>query len=156
MIKIIEKEALDDNFIIKALASNISLHDRICFSKKNIYYFGNYKAEYLNKIKDKLLKNKKSIIKAIESGVKFIICGNSNELFNNQFNRNNLNLYTCFDSSMFKKRLKKLEIKKRKKSDELINVYDLKKSIPSTNFKYKNLLCINNEDDFNKIIKKLF
>ena len=57
---------------------------------------------------------------------------------------------------MFKKRLKKLKIKKRKKSDELINVYDLKKSIPSTNFKYKNLLCINNEDDFNKIIKKLF
>ena len=57
---------------------------------------------------------------------------------------------------MFKKRLKKLKIKKRKKSDELLKEEKKKKSIPSTNFKYKNLLCINNEDDFNKIIKKLF
>ena len=47
MIKIIEKEFLDDNFIIKPFASNININDNIYFSKENVYYFGNYKEDKL-------------------------------------------------------------------------------------------------------------
>ena len=153
MIKIIEKELLDDKFIIKPFASNINLNDNIHFSKDNIYYFGNYKKESLNKIKNKLMKNKRRLIKAIELGVRFIICGNSMELFNNQFNTSSLNIYTCFDETKFKKRFKKLKIKNKRCNNKMLNVYDLKKGIPCPNFKYKNLLCIKNENSIDKIIK---
>ena len=43
MIKVIEKDFLDDDFIIKPFTKNINLKDNIYFSKDNIYYFGNYK-----------------------------------------------------------------------------------------------------------------
>ena len=56
MIKIIEKEFLDDNFIIKPFASNININDNIYFSKENVYYFGNYKEDKLNIIKNKVIK----------------------------------------------------------------------------------------------------
>ena len=42
MIKVIEKDLLNDNFINKNLTSNINKDERIYFSKNNIYYFGNY------------------------------------------------------------------------------------------------------------------
>mgnify|MGYP003522758266 CR=1 FL=1 len=48
MIKIIEKEFLDDNFIIKRFASNKKKNENIYFKKDDTYYFGNYKKDKLN------------------------------------------------------------------------------------------------------------
>ena len=45
MIKIIEKEFLDDNFIIKPFTSNIKINENIYFKKDDTYYFGNYKKD---------------------------------------------------------------------------------------------------------------
>ena len=59
MIKIIEKEFLDDNFIIKPFTSNIKINENIYFKKDDTYYFGNYKKDKLNYIKEKINKNKK-------------------------------------------------------------------------------------------------
>ena len=53
MIKIIEKEFLDDNFIIKPFTSNIKINENIYFKKDDTYYFGNYKKDKLNYIKEK-------------------------------------------------------------------------------------------------------
>ena len=73
MIKVIEKDLLDDEFINKKLITNISKEEKIYFSKDNIYYFGNYTKEGLNIIKQKLLKNKNALKRAIENNIKFII-----------------------------------------------------------------------------------
>lgn len=154
MIKVIEKDFLDDSFINKAFINNISLDDKLFFSKDNIYYFGNYKQDKLYLIKEKLLKNKKRLVNAIENNIKFIICGNSIELFNNTFKRDDLNIYTSNSSFIFKKKFNKLVIKRRKKDINLKTVYTLKKVIDSTNFKYKNFICINNINQIDKIIKK--
>ena len=129
MIKIIEKELLNDNFIIKPFASNIKINDNIYFSKENIYYFGNYKEDKLEIIKNKIKKNKNRIYKAIENGVKFIIHGNSIEIFNNSFKAKDINLFTAYE----KKRL----IKKR----YIKEINNLKKGSDTLNFKYKNLIC---------------
>ncbi len=130
MIKIIEKDFLDDDFIIKPFASNINLNDKIYFSKKDTYYFGNYKDDKIHKIKEKLKKNKRRIIKAIENGTNFIIHGNSIDIFNNSFKYNDINLFTAYDN-------KKNIIKK--KNVKYIN--DLNNGIDSLDFRYKNLIC---------------
>lgn len=129
MIKILEKDFLKDNFIIKAFAENISLKDNIYFSKKNIYYFGNYKEEHLKDIKNKITKNKKRIINAIENNVTFIIHGNSIEIFNNSFKHNDINLFTAYN----KKRLFN--------KNKIVKINNIKTGIDTLNFKYKNLLC---------------
>lgn len=125
MIKIIEKEFLDDNFIIKPFASNIKINENIYFKKDDTYYFGNYKKDKLNYIN----KNKKRIISAIENGTTIIIHGNSIELFNNSFKACDINLFTAYDDKKLFKR-KKVKF-----------VNDLNYGINSLNFKYKNLIC---------------
>lgn len=129
MIKIIEKEFLDDNFIIKPFASNIKINENIYFKKDDTYYFGNYKKDKLSYIKEKINKNKKRIISAIENGTTIIIRGNSIELFNNSFKACNINLFTAYDGKKLFKR-KKVKF-----------VNDLNYGINSLNFKYKNLIC---------------
>ena len=129
MIKIIEKEFLDDNFIIKPFASNIKISENIYFKKDDTYYFGNYKKDKLNYIKEKINKNKKRIISAIENGTSIIIHGNSIELFNNSFKACDINLFTAYDDK---------KIFKRKKVKFVNN---LNYGINSLNFKYKNLIC---------------
>lgn len=129
MIKILEKDFLKDNFIIKPFAKNISLSDNIYFSKNNIYYFGNYKEKHLDDIKNKIIKNKKRIIKAIENNVTFIIHGNSIDIFNNSFKHNDINLFTAYN----KKRLFN--------KNKITKVNNIKIGIDTLNFKYKNLLC---------------
>ena len=129
MIKIIEKEFLDDNFIIKPFASNIKISENIYFKKDDTYYFGNYKKDKLYYIKEKINKNKKRIISAIENGTTIIIHGNSIELFNNSFKACNINLFTAYDDKKLYKR-KKVKF-----------VNDLNYGINSLNFKYKNLIC---------------
>ena len=129
MIKIIEKEFLDDNFIIKPFASNIKISENIYFKKDDTYYFGNYKKDKLNYIKEKINKNKKRIISAIENGTTIIIHGNSIELFNNSFKACNINLLTAYDNKKLFKR-KKVKF-----------VNDLNYGINALNFKYKNLIC---------------
>ena len=140
MIKVIEKDFLDDNFIIKAFTENISLKDNIYFSKENIYYFGNYKENKIDDIKKKILKNKKRIINAIERNVTFIIHGNSIDLFNNTFKKEDMNLFTAYDKKSFNITFKKLKLRK-KENKNLIKIDDLKKGVDTLNFKYKNLLC---------------
>lgn len=128
MIKIIEKDFLDDNFIFKAFTTSMSINDKITFKKNNVYYFGNYKQEKLNIIKNKIYKNKKSLLKAIERGVTFIIHGNSIELFNNDFKTTGINLFTAYEEkNIFKRKTK--------------YVSNLKVGINSLNFRYKNLIC---------------
>lgn len=129
MIKILEKEFLEDNFIIKPFASNININDNIYFSKEHTYYFGNYKKDKLKIIKNKIIKNKKRIINAVENGVKIIIHGNSLEIFNNSFKAKDINLFTAYD----KKRL----IKK----NQFKNISNLSMGCDTLNFKYKNLTC---------------
>lgn len=140
MIKVIEKDFLDDNFIIKSFTDNINIKDNIYFSKNNVYYFGNYKENKIDIIKAKVLKNKKRIINAIENNVTFIIHGNSIDIFNNSFKTNNINLFTAYDKKSFKILFKKLKIRK-KKNKKISIIYDLKKGIDTLNFRYKNLLC---------------
>ncbi len=152
MIKIIEKELLDDEFIIKPLAKNISLNETIYFSKNDVYYFGNYKKDAIIRIKNKLIKNKKRIIKAIEKNVRFIVSGNSYEIFNNSFKHNGLNLFTSYNPYNFKKKIKGIKIKEKYKNNKIKKVSNIKNVIPSENFLYKNLLCIKD----NNILKENF
>ena len=151
MIKVLEIDYLEDNFINKKLVSNININDKLIFKKENIYYFGNYNEDNLDIIRKKILHNKKNIINAIEKGIKFIITGNSYELFNNDFKNNSLNLYTCYDKNIFKHK----RIKNIKASTKLKQVNDLNTGIDSQNFKYKNMICINDEKNIAKIIKKV-
>lgn len=148
MIKIIEKDFLDDNFILKNLTSNINLNEKIKFNKDDVYYFGNYNTIYVDKIKKKINKNKKNIRNAVEKGIKFLITGNSTELFNNNFSSKDINLFTCYNKKCFKKN----KIKNAKNKKRLIEYNNLNK-IDNENFKYKNLICIKNLSDINKIIK---
>ena len=128
MIKVLEQEYLDDKFLEKNFISNIDINDRLYFSKENIYYFGNYKKEKLEIVKRKINKNKKNIINAVENNIKFIICGNSIELFNNSFNINNIKLFTAYKKNIFtSKKIKKID--------------NIKRGIDTFNFKYKNLIC---------------
>ena len=104
MIKVLEKDFLNDSFIIKEFADNISIKDNFKFNSNNIYYFGNYKEDKLNTIKKKIINNKKSIKNAIEKGAKFIITGNSVSLFNNNFNINDINLFNLYNEKDFKRK----------------------------------------------------
>ncbi len=140
MIKIIEKDFLNDKFIIKSFADNIKLNDNLYFSKKNTYYFGNYKEDKINNVKAKIIKNKKRIIKAIENNVPFIIHGNSIDIFNNNFKKDDMNLFTAYDKKSVCIKFKRLKFKK-KKNKNIIMINNLKKGIDTLNFKYKNLLC---------------
>lgn len=155
MIKVIEKEMLDDEFIIKPFISNINLNDNIYFTKDNIYYFGNYKNNELKNIKQKLIKNKRNIIRAIEKGIRFIVCGNSVELFNNDFKADGFNLYTLYNPSSFKRRLNHLIIKKDKYKSKIKIVSNLEGGICAVNFKYKNFLCVSKENKLDELIKKV-
>ncbi len=148
MIKIIEKEFLDDDFILKNLTSNIKLNEKIKFNKDDVYYFGNYDVMYVDKIKKKINKNKKSIKNAVEKGIKFLITGNSTELFNNNFSYKDINLFTSYNKKCFKKN----KIKDAKNKKRLIEYNNLNE-IDNENFKYKNLICIKNLSDIDKIIK---
>lgn len=149
MIKVIEKDLLEDNFINKKLITNISKEEKIYFSKDNIYYFGNYTNEGLKIIKQKLLKNKKAIKKAIENNIKFIISGNSIDIFNNSFNHKDLNIYTCYNEKNFKNKIKGIKFRYFKRYNKLKHVSDLNNCVDSENFRYKNLVCAKN---INKII----
>lgn len=154
MIKVLEKDYLEDSYIKNQFIQNLKLEEKINFSKNSIYYFGNYKKDKLELIKNKILKNKKSLIKAIENNVKIIICGNSYELFNNNFNHKDLNLFTVYNPKMFKKRIKKIKVKKDCNDNSIKRVDSLNKAIDSNNFKYKNLLCVKDPYLIDKIIKK--
>ena len=138
MIKAIAKELLDDDYIIKEYVENLNINDRLLFNKNNIYYFGNYKEDELNKIEQKLIRNRKSLIKAIDKGVRFIICGNSINIFNNSFKANKLNIFTAYNIKLKRKRIY------TNKSNDIKLVYNLNTPIDSINFKYKNLICISN------------
>lgn len=140
MIKILEKDFLDDDFIIKPFACNININDNIYFSKKNTYYFGNYKENKLKIIKNKIIRNKKRIIKAIEDGTNFIIHGNSIDIFNNSFKFNDINLFTAYDKKNVKIRFNKLKLTKRKNKNIAI-INDLNDGTDTLNFRYKNLIC---------------
>lgn len=144
MIKVIEKDLLNDNFINKQFISNIKKDEKIYFSKNDTYYFGNYTKEGLNIIKKKLLKNKKALKRAIENNIKFIISGNSIELFNNNFNHNDLNIYTCYNEKKFKNKIKGIRFSHFKKNNKLKYIDNISKTIDSENFRYKNLICIEN------------
>ena len=100
MIKVLEQDYLCDNFINKQFVHNVKKEDKITFSKDDIYYFGNYTKEGLNIIRKKLLKNKRALKNAIEKGIKIIICGNSIEIFNNNFNTCDINLFTCYNQTI--------------------------------------------------------
>lgn len=152
LIRVIEKDLLEDNFIIKPFAKNISLNESIYFSKNDIYYFGNYKKEALIKIKNKILKNKKRIIKAIENNIRFIVYGNSTEIFNNTFNHNDVNLFTCYNPYEFKKHINRFRLNKKHKDNKIKRVDNINDVITSENFLYKNFLCVKNK----KIIEKNF
>lgn len=154
MLKVLEKDYLEDNYIKNEFTQNLKLDEKINFSKNSIYYFGNYQKDKLELIKNKLLKNKKSLIKAIENNVKFIICGNSYELFNNSFNHKNLNLFTVYNPKMFKKSIGKIKVKNDYNDTSIKMVDNLDKAISANNFKYKNLLCIKDSKLIDKIIKK--
>lgn len=142
MIKVLEKDFLDDDFIIKPFVSSIKINDNIYFSKKYTYYFGNYKESKISEIKQKLKRNKKRIIKAIENGIKFIICGNSIEIFNNDFMANGINLFTVYTPS-----------KNTKSKNKITYVDNLNNGICASNFKYKNLLCISKIKKVEKLLK---
>lgn len=129
MIKILEKDYLDDDFIIKPFANNIKINENIYFNKSNTYYFGNYDETKIEEIKDKIKKNKKRIISAIENGTKFIIHGNSIDIFNNSFKSDDINLFTAYDKKSFLNKNKPKEIN------------NLQVGINTLNFKYKNLIC---------------
>lgn len=155
LIKVIEKELLEDEFIIKSFVNNVKLNEPIYFSKDNIYYFGNYKNDSLAKIENKLINNKKRIIKAIENGVKFIVCGNSVDLFNNSFNHKELNLFTCYNPNGFKKAIKGIKVKQKYKHNKIKKVNNIKEVIPSENFLYRNFLCVRNEKIIEKVLYNL-
>lgn len=142
MIKIIEKEFLDDNFIIKPLAGNINVKDKIYFSKNNIYYFGNYKKDKLSIIKKKIIKNKTNIKNAVEKGIKIIIYGNSIELFNNNFKRDTISLFTAYDKNIFSNHKGKLCFKKNNNKNTFKIIDNIQYGIDTLNFRYKNLLCL--------------
>ena len=154
MIVAIEKDFLNDNFISKQFINNIKLESRIVFSKNNIYYFGNYKEDKLNDIKNKLVKNKKNINRAIENNVKFIVTGNSYNLFNNSFKHNDLNIFTAYNNKMFKRNINKIKFKKDKENKNLKIIYNLSDGINNKNFIYKNLLCVENCNLITKILKE--
>lgn len=145
MIKAIEKEYLNDNFIIKPFLHSMKINENIFFDEKDIYYFGNYKDEKLDTIRKKVNKNKKRIINAIENGTKFIIYGNSINIFNNSFNHKNINLFTSYSKNEFKNKFGKLIIKKKYKNKNIEIVNNISKCITSENFRYKNLICIKKE-----------
>lgn len=155
MIKVLESNSLNDSFIDINFISNISINDRLTFNKKDIYYFGNYNEMELYKIKEKLIKNKKNIKNAVEKGIKFIICGNSCEIFNNNFNINDINLFTQYNNNNFKYHHNKLKFKKRKKENKIKTIYNLNDTITTSNFKYKNLIFIENEKYIYNTIKKI-
>lgn len=101
MIHILEKDYLEDEFIIKEFTNNIKLKDKLKFNKNDIYYFGNYKKDKIDLIEKKLIRNKKAIINAVKKDIKFFIYGNSINLFNNSFNHKKLNIFNMYDNKIF-------------------------------------------------------
>ena len=141
MIKVLEKDYLEDNYIYKSFIKNISVKEKLHFNKNDIYYFGNYNDNKINIIKKKILRNKKKIIRAIENNVKFIVHGSSIDIFNNSFKSKDFNLFTAYDKKEINIKRKKLKLK-NKNSDKYMIINDLKKGIDTLNFRYKNFICI--------------
>ena len=149
LIIAIEKDYLDDDFILKTYINNYNINNRLKFYKDYIYYFGNYKENKLKIIEKKLIRNKKNIINAIENGCKFLIYGNSINLFNNCFEHRKLNIFTVYDSKHIK--FKKNSIKfKKKYSNNIKYINSLNEVSDNINFRYKNLICFNNKNIFKK------
>ena len=153
MIKAIEKDLLEDNFLNTSFINNISINDKINFNLNDIYYFGNYNRDKLNIIKRKINNNKYNIKKAVNRGVKFIITGNSIKLFNNNFNTNDINLFNLYNDSNFKHRRDKLKFKKLKSNYKIKHINDLNNA-NNSNFRYKNLICISDKITIDQVIKK--
>lgn len=149
MIIAIEKNNLDDDFIVKTFIKNMNINNRLNFNKDDIYYFGNYNKDMLNKIEKKLINNKKSLIKAIESGTKFLIYGNSIDIFNNSFKRNKLNIFTVYDNKNINIRNNKMKVK-NKYNKSIKQVYGLNIASDNINFRYKNLVCFKNKKAIEK------
>lgn len=144
MIKVLEQEYLCDNFINKQFIHNIKRNDKIIFKKDDIYYFGNYTKEGLNIIKKKLFKNKKALKNAIEKGIKIIINGNSIEIFNNNFNSKDINLFTCYNKEQFKNKKNGIKFNFKNKKSKVKRIINLNKPIDVINFRYKNMICTEN------------
>lgn len=148
MICALKKKYLKDDFIETKLINNL---DNISFNKNNIIYFGNYEENKLEIIFKKLLKNKEKIIKALESGKKIIVTGNSCNLFNIAFKPNkSLNLFNCYDIKIKNNKLRKYKKISSIKNNKIQNINNLNEDINYSNFRYKNFIYISN----NKNIKK--
>ena len=137
MIKALEKKYLKEDLLLRPFVENIKIENKITFSKDNIYFFGNYDDNVLDTIKKKINNNKRNILKAVERGIKFIIYGNSIELFNNSFKSSDINLFTSYN-----------------KKNKFVVIDDIKKGINTYNFRYKNLICISDLKSFKKYKKK--
>ena len=152
MICAIEKNLLCDNFLNTQFLSNIGITDKINFNLNDIYYFGNYDNNKLHIIKRKINNNKESIKKAVNRGVKFIITGNSINLFNNNFNSKDINLFNTYNDKSFRYKRHKLLFRNDKVNNRIIRINNLN-SAHNSNFRYKNLICINYKTTIDKIIK---
>ena len=153
MIRAIEKDLLCDSFLNTRFLKNIDVNDKINFNLNDIYYFGNYDKDKLNIIRKKINSNKRSIRKAVNRGVKFIITGNSIKLFNNNFNTKDINLFNTYNDKSFKCRRRQILFKNYRKSNKIKYIDNLDNA-NNDNFRYKNLICINNKVTIDDIIKK--
>ncbi len=153
MIKAIEKDLLCDSFLNTQFLSNIGITDKINFNLNDIYYFGNYDNDKIGIIKKKINNNKNNIKKAVNRGVKFIITGNSIKLFNNNFNTSDINLFNTYNDKSFKHKRHKLCFKKHKHNYKIKYINNLDNA-NNDNFRYKNLICINDKISIDDIIKK--
>ena len=50
----------------------------------------------------------------MQENIKFIVTGNSYDIFNNSFKHDDLNIFTAYNKKMFKKKISKIRIKKDK------------------------------------------
>lgn len=157
MIKVFEKDFLDDTLIKHYRASNIGIKERINFNSKDIYYFGNYQEDKLNKVRKKIIGNYKNIKRAIERKAKIIVTGNSCNLFNSTFKPGkSISLFIAYDPKKFRraKLSRFIRINKVRKT-EIKKIYSLDEIIDSENFSYKNLYYIDDSKNVNVAIKKL-
>ena len=85
MIKIIEKEFLKDDFILRTFTSNINIKDKIKFSKNDVYYFGNYDKNKLKEVnKYAFLDINKEYYKDMEEKIKKEFMNIEMDIKNNQ------------------------------------------------------------------------
>ncbi len=157
MIKVFEKDYLDDTLIKNYRASNIGINDRINFNSKDIYYFGNYQQDKLKYIRKKLIRNYKNIKRAVERKTKIIITGNSCNLFNSTFKSgSSISLFVAYDPKRFKRaKLSRFIRINQVRKTEIKKIGSLNGVISSENFFYKNLYYIDDSKNVIDVIKKL-